>query len=405
MKKTGKSENEVIKNASIALSYLIHNYNYFRVQTIDAFFQSILRNLARELDLTANLRIDLNDRQVEEYAVEELIESLEQGDKVLDWIREYIDSNISEERNWNIIGEIKKFGMNIFKDFYKEHRKELDDLMKNDKFFNDYRKSLNTRMKIISDDIINKAKEIISILESHDLNDFSYFPYGNRGSILSYIRKLAEGIFDGGATPKRVEDCQNDASKWAKKKTDKTNDLIELAESCLNEKLFIVENTRKTNWKDYKSAELTLLNLDKLRLLHAINIRMTCQFIQPESLIYILRGYHDRRFCNQYGCLWRCRKDCQFLPYSLCKGCSSKNTERNICTKLNREFHQLLLGLAKLIQFIHCQHCNCCICTAASQPCSHRNMFLQSNLNSFLYREVLPHHLGSSENQVIANFS
>ena len=106
MKKTGKSENEVIKNASIALSYLIHNYNYFRVQTIDAFFQSILRNLARELDLTANLRIDLNDRQVEEYAVEELIESLEQGDKVLDWIREYIDSNISEERNWNIIGEI-----------------------------------------------------------------------------------------------------------------------------------------------------------------------------------------------------------------------------------------------------------------------------------------------------------
>ena len=155
MKKTGKSENEVIKNASIALSYLIHNYNYFRVQTIDAFFQSILRNLARELDLTANLRIDLNDRQVEEYAVEELIESLEQGDKVLDWIREYIDSNISEERNWNIIGEIKKFGMNIFKDFYKEHRKELDDLMKNDKFFNDYRKSLNTRMKIISDDIIN----------------------------------------------------------------------------------------------------------------------------------------------------------------------------------------------------------------------------------------------------------
>lgn len=104
MKKTGKSEEEVIKNAKIALSYLIHNYNYFRVQTIDAFFQSVLRNLARELDLTANLRIDLNDKQVEEYAVEELIESLELGDKVLDWIREYIDTNISEDRNWNIIG-------------------------------------------------------------------------------------------------------------------------------------------------------------------------------------------------------------------------------------------------------------------------------------------------------------
>ena len=52
--------------AGKALSLLVHNYNYFRVETIDTFFQSVLRNLARELDLTANLRIELNDYQVED---------------------------------------------------------------------------------------------------------------------------------------------------------------------------------------------------------------------------------------------------------------------------------------------------------------------------------------------------
>ena len=55
----------------------------FRVQTIDAFFQSVLRNLARELNLTANLRVDLNDEQVEAQAVDELINSLEEGEEVL----------------------------------------------------------------------------------------------------------------------------------------------------------------------------------------------------------------------------------------------------------------------------------------------------------------------------------
>ena len=45
------------ERARIALGNLIHNYSYFRVETIDTFFQSVLRNLARELDLTANLRI------------------------------------------------------------------------------------------------------------------------------------------------------------------------------------------------------------------------------------------------------------------------------------------------------------------------------------------------------------
>ena len=49
----------VRERAGEALHLLLHNYNSFRVQTIDAFFQSVLRNLARELDLTANLRVGL----------------------------------------------------------------------------------------------------------------------------------------------------------------------------------------------------------------------------------------------------------------------------------------------------------------------------------------------------------
>jgi hypothetical protein len=52
------------ERAGLALHLLLHNYSYFRVETIDSFFQCVLRNLARELDLTANLRVGLNDVQV-----------------------------------------------------------------------------------------------------------------------------------------------------------------------------------------------------------------------------------------------------------------------------------------------------------------------------------------------------
>lgn len=271
MKKTGKTEKEVTENAAKALSYLIHNYNYFRVQTIDAFFQSILHNLARELDLTANLRIDLNDAQVEEYAVEQLIESLEHGDKILDWIREYIDSNISEDRSWNVIGEIKKFGLNIFKDFYKKHRKELDGLMKDENFFAEYKKDLNGRIRSVYNDITSKAKDIISILEAHGLNNYDYINYNNKGSVLSYINKVSNGSFDGEETPKRVRGCMEDSAKWANKKSGKAKELTELVDSCLNEKLRALEEARLSRCKDYKSAQLTLQNLNQLRLLHAIN--------------------------------------------------------------------------------------------------------------------------------------
>ena len=115
------SAQQIQQNAASALHLLIHNYNYFRVETIDTFFQSVLRNLARELDLTANLRIELNDYQVEQQAVDELIESLEDTDRLLFWIMDYIKENIEADKSWNVIGQIKKFGENIFKDYYKEH--------------------------------------------------------------------------------------------------------------------------------------------------------------------------------------------------------------------------------------------------------------------------------------------
>jgi CRISPR/Cas system CSM-associated protein Csm2 small subunit len=78
-----------------------------------------LRNLARELDLTANLRVGLNDYQVEQQAVDELIEGLEPNSKILEWIMDYINDNIDDDKGWNVIGKIKTFGENIFKDIYK----------------------------------------------------------------------------------------------------------------------------------------------------------------------------------------------------------------------------------------------------------------------------------------------
>ena len=58
------------KRAAIALRNLLHNYHQFRVETIDKFFQSVLRNLARELDLTPNLRVEIRDAEVVEEAVD-----------------------------------------------------------------------------------------------------------------------------------------------------------------------------------------------------------------------------------------------------------------------------------------------------------------------------------------------
>lgn len=106
----GMTEDEVCRQAGKALHALLHNFHYFCVETIDSFFQRVLRNLARELGLTANLRVELNDKEVEQQAVDRIVESLEEKDEVLDWLMTYIIENIDEDKNWNVIRQIKKFG-------------------------------------------------------------------------------------------------------------------------------------------------------------------------------------------------------------------------------------------------------------------------------------------------------
>ena len=106
--------------AGTALHYMIHDYSRFRVETIDSFFQSVMRNLARELELGANLNIELNNMEVLSDAVDSMIEKLDRQSPVLYWLLEYIEERIADDKRWNVSGEIKNFGRNIFDEGYIE---------------------------------------------------------------------------------------------------------------------------------------------------------------------------------------------------------------------------------------------------------------------------------------------
>lgn len=188
------SEGIIRKNAAEALRLLLHNYNYFRVQTIDTFFQGVLRNLARELDLTANLRIGLNDYQVEQQAVDELIESLTSTDRLLFWILDYIQESIDDDRSWNVIGPIKKFGENIFKDYYKENSDALNQCMSKEGFF----KEFTAKMKEIRSQTREKLQEIAATFFD-SLEEGGYTAddlAGKIRGIWSYFNKLKNGKYD-----------------------------------------------------------------------------------------------------------------------------------------------------------------------------------------------------------------
>ena len=268
MTATGLSEPQVSQKAGEALHQLLHNYSYFRVETIDTFFQSVLRNLARELDLTANLRIGLNDYQVEEQAVDQLIDSLTHTDVMLQWLLTYIMETISDDRSWNIIGQVKEFGHTIFRDFYKEKSQELNKLINQKDFLSNYM----SQLRQIRSDALQHMKEIgdhfFDTLSAEGLADTD-LSYGKTG-VASFFRKLQNGIFDESAIGSRVTDCLEDASKWCTKKHERAEFIQSLADTTLIPILQQAIAEQPRQWKLFKSADLTLGHLNQLRLLGSI---------------------------------------------------------------------------------------------------------------------------------------
>ena len=116
LKATSKNETEIRRAAREALTNIIHDYSRFRIETIDSFFQSVMRNLARELELGANMSVELNNADVLSDAVDAMIEKLDRRSPVLYWLLEYIEERIADDKRWNVSSEIKGFGRNIFEE-------------------------------------------------------------------------------------------------------------------------------------------------------------------------------------------------------------------------------------------------------------------------------------------------
>ena len=265
------SETQIRKNAEAALRLLIHNYNYFHVQTIDTFFQSVLRNLARELDLTANLRIGLNDYQVEQQAVDELIESLEDTDKLLFWIMEYIKENIADDKGWNVIGQIKSFGEHIFRDYYKENANKLSERMDEEGFFEGFKEKMKNIKKKAKEQFDEIAASFFDALEEggYSADDLS----GKTRGIWSYFNKIKNGKYsDDDLVNQTFTKCMESPDNWVKKADVKNHtDLYQQVSSVLYPILQFSEQHRPTLVKMYKSADLTVKHLNQLRLLGSID--------------------------------------------------------------------------------------------------------------------------------------
>lgn len=260
---------EVRKAAGKALNYMIHDYSRFHVETIDSFFQSVMRNLARELELSPNLNIELNNAEVLSDAVDSMIEKLDRNSPALLWLLDYIDERIRDDKRWNVSNEVKGFGRNIFDEGYIEKGAGLRAKLKDKDCIRNYKKELKALQTDALEQMKGFAEQFFGVLETHGLAPED-LKNGTRG-ISSYFNKIQNGILGDDIRNTTVEKSLESEENWSTKTSPNKAIIQQLAAEELIPLLQSSEDFRSKNNRIVNSCELSLKHVNKVRLLSNID--------------------------------------------------------------------------------------------------------------------------------------
>ncbi|GHV34126.1 DNA helicase [Bacteroidia bacterium] len=168
---------KIRQNAAVAFHAILHDYSNFHISTIDSFFQTILKNLTKELGIGSRFEIALDTDRVIQDAVKNLINKAPKNPQILSQL-EAFTAHKFDNNKWNIERDLQQFGRFVFNESFQKNEKSVNEESKD---------------KIV--DTINKCKEFVKIFDNKMFNFANEFGVQDKkdfhyGDMWSYFNKI-----------------------------------------------------------------------------------------------------------------------------------------------------------------------------------------------------------------------
>ncbi len=261
------SDEELRHRCRVALHQILHDYNRFRVQTIDAFFQIILRGLAHELGLTANLQVEISDAEVLSKAVDRIVDRLQDEPQIFEWLYSLVRDRIVSDQKWDVTQEVKNFGRAIFNEDYLMRGEQLRQRLADNTFMRTFIQQLLNLEKSSINEIKSMGEHIDSIIIEAGV---SYLDFSNGATLNGFVNHLKNGDIDINVG-NRVKEWANDWSRLLRKSDKDTQSVISSTARNVGESLSRILERLGDIQRTVNSVRLAMAHLKQLCLLDAID--------------------------------------------------------------------------------------------------------------------------------------
>lgn len=289
MQKTGFKESHVRNKSAAILQQILHGYSYFNIETIDTFFQKVIKAFARELSIPGNYNIEIDTQPAMNFAIDNLMEEIEESSDILQWLIDFSEARIDEGRVWDIKNELLVLGQEIFKESFARVSGEVFNVLAEKEKLATFKKHLSNIISSTEKTLADFGHTGLNIINENDF-EISDFYRGNTG-IPTFFRKLSEKQPD---KPNRyVLEMLNGTNNWPSPKTNRREELIAVADKKLLPLLTEIIEFINQNLTRYFTAKEIIKNLYSLGILSDLagKIQTYCKennsFILSESPIFI----------------------------------------------------------------------------------------------------------------------
>jgi len=274
---------EIQRRAFNVLKNILHDYSRFSVNTIDRFFQRVIRTFARELGLQSGYTLETDETEILNYVIDDLLLATEKDDQLRRWLVDFARSRMMEEKSWNFREEITSLAGELMKEEVKDLQvSKISDR----KTLNDYLKTLKQEQNRFENTLKGYGKQAVDIIERNGLN-VDYFNRKGSG-VARYFYYLKEARKDKLTPNQNVLKVLDDPEKWPSsnlKKEDKQL-VISLARDQLNPILREIVDYCNDNCERYQSVREIQRNIYVLGILGDIQNRLY-EYCREKNLFLI----------------------------------------------------------------------------------------------------------------------
>lgn len=248
MKELSITEVQLSTRADELLRSILHNYSFFAVTTIDAFFQKIVRSFAREIGIQTGFKIELDQPKVISEVIDRMLAEMADDTLLVSWLTDFAIYQINQGKSWDTRRDIKSLSSELFNEFLVLNKNKVFERLNEPDFISDFIQRLTERRSELIAGLEGIGDRIQTILIRNGLgvDDFTYKAAGVGG----YMSKVAKGVF---AEPgKRVYDAL-EQGKWYSKGADVGIAVDQALAEGLTEQLSAAIDYYFENNKEYQS--------------------------------------------------------------------------------------------------------------------------------------------------------